>query len=131
MQELLQQNNVALRHEIRKLQRSLRQAGNDIPKELTGYTAWVTKICEDFSRSVLQNLKYLETERQDLLEDILSETQKVSREFYVFNERHVSPILRARNSDRLSLKLLLWLHATHPKTKISQLQFVMGNSVSG
>lgn len=117
MKELLQQNNVALLHEIRKLQRSLRQASNNIPQELKGYTDWITKICEGFSRSVLQNLKYLGSERQDLLEDILSETQKVSREFYVFNERHVSPILRARSSDRLPLKLLLWMHATHPKTK--------------
>ena len=117
MKELLQQNNVALLHEIRKLQRSLRQASNNIPKELKGYTDWITKICGGFSRSVLQNLKYLGSERQDLLEDILSETQKVSREFYVFNERHVSPILRARSSDRLPLKLLLWMHAMHPKTK--------------
>ena len=117
MQALLKQNNVALLHEIQKLQRSLIQASNKVPKELKGYTDWVIKICENFSRSVLQNLNYLESHRQDLVEDILSETQKVSREFYVFNERHVSPILRARSSDRLSLKLLLWLHTTHPKTK--------------
>ena len=66
---------------------------------------------------MLKNLKYLESGQQNLLEDILSETQKVSRNFYVFNESYASPILRARESDRLSLKLLLWLHATHPKTK--------------
>ena len=117
MQVLLEQNNVALLHEIRKLQRSLIQASNNVPKELKGYTDWVTKICEGFSHSVLQNIKYLESERQNLLEDILSETQKVSRDFYVFNKCHTSPILRARRSDRLSLRLLLWLHATHPKTK--------------
>ena len=117
MRELLEQNNVALLHEVRKLQRSLTQASRNVPKELKGYTGWVTKVCEDFSHSVLQNLKYLESERQDLLEDILSETQKVSRDFYVFNRHHTTPILRARRSDRLPLKLLLWLHATHPKTK--------------
>ena len=117
MQELLKQNNVALLHEIRKLQHSLRQASNSLPDELKGYTDWVTKICEGFKQSVLQNLKYLKSGQNYLLEDILSETQKVSRDFYVFNERHVSPMLRARSSDRLPLKLLLWLHATHPKTK--------------
>lgn len=117
MQELLKQNNVALLHEIRKLQHSLRQANNSLPDELKGYTDWVTKICEGFKQSVLQNLKYLKSGQNYLLEDILSETQKVSRDFYVFNERHVSPLLRARSSDRLPLKLLLWLHATHPKTK--------------
>ena len=117
MRELLEQNNVALLHEIRKLQRSLRQASNNSPNELKGYTDWVTKVCEVFKQSVLQNLKYLKSGPNYLLEDILSETQKVSRDFYVFNERHVSPILRARSSDRLPLKLLLWLHATHPKTK--------------
>ena len=117
MQKLLQQNNVILLHEIRKLQRSLIQASNNVPVELKGYTDWVTKVCENFSRGVLQNLEFLESGRQDLLEDILSETQKVSQSFYVFNKCHTSPILRARSSDRLSLKLLLWMHATHPKTK--------------
>ena len=117
MQELLEQNNIALLHEIRKLQHSLRQTSNNPPGELKGYTDWVTKICEGFSHSVLQNLRYLKSGQNYLLEDILSETQKVSRDFYVFNERHVSPILRARSSDQLPLKLLLWLHATHPKTK--------------
>ena len=118
MRELLKQNNVALLHEIRKLQRSLIEASHKVPAELKAYTDWVTKVCEDFSQGVLQNLKYLESRQQELLEDIiLSETQKVSRDFYVFNKCHTSPILRARSSDRLSLKLLLWLHATHPKTK--------------
>ena len=117
MRELLEQNNIALLHEIQKLQHSLRQASRNAPKELKGYTDWVTKVCADFSHNVIQNLKYLESERQDLLEDILSETQKVSRDFYVFNKCHTTPILRARESDQLSLKLLLWLHATHPKTK--------------
>ena len=117
MQKLLEQNNVVLLHEIQKLQRGLRQARSNVPQELKRYTDWVIKVCEGFSRSVLQNLQYLESERPDLLEDILSETQKVSREFYVFNEHHVSPILRARSSDRLSLKLLLWLHTIHPETK--------------
>lgn len=117
MQKLLQQNNVILLHEIRKLQHSLIQASNNVPEELTGYTNWVTQVCESFSHSVLKNLKYLESGRQDILEDILSETQKVSWNFYVFNKCHTSPVLRARSSDRLPLKLLLWLHATHPKTK--------------
>ena len=117
MRELLEQNNIALLHEIQKLQRSLIRASSNAPKELKGYTDWVTKVCEGFSHNVLQNLTHLGSERQDLLEDILSETQKVSRAFYVFNKCHATPILRARRSDRLSLKLLLWLHATHPKTK--------------
>ena len=116
MQELLKQNNVALLHEIEKLQRSLIQVINNVPEELEGYTQWVTKACENLKKDVEQNLIYLQAGQSDLLNDILSETQKVSRYFYVFNERFTSPILRARESDRLSLKLLLWLHATHPKT---------------
>lgn len=117
MHELLQQNNVMLLHEIRKLQRSLRQASNNVPRELKGYTNWVTVACETFKQNVLQNLKYLKSGQDILLEDILSETQKVSLSFDVFNKHHTTPILRSRSSDRLSLKLLLWLHATHPKTK--------------
>ena len=116
MQELLKQNNVVLLHEIEKLQRSLMEVRDDVPEELKAYTQWVSEECGNLRNAVFLNLRYLESGHPDLLKDILSETQKVSRYFYVFNERFTSPILRARESDRLSLKLLLWLHATHPKT---------------
>ena len=117
MQDLLKQNNLALCYDIEKLQRSLRDAQANIPEELKSYTAWVVNECEKLHQSVLQNIRYLGFGQENLLEDILSDTQSIANAFYILNQDQASPILRARMSDRLPLKLLLWLHATHHETK--------------
>ena len=117
MQELLEQNNIALCHEIEQLQRSLTEAQINVPAELQTYIVQITNECDVLYQRVLQNLKYLEFEQENLFKDILSETELVTRAFYTLNGQRVSPILRARNSDRLTLKFLLWLHATHPQAK--------------
>lgn len=117
MKDILKQNNVALCYEIEKLQRSLRDAQGNIPEELKPYAKWIIKECENFHRSVLQNIKYLELGQEDILTNILSNTQNVANAFYILNQYQVSPILRAHTSDRLALKLLLWLHKTHSETK--------------
>ena len=117
MKELLKQNNIALLHEIEYLQRSLIEAQGNVPEGLQTYTVWITKECDVLHQRVLYNLKCLEFGLENLLKDILSETELVTRGFYDLNQQRVSPILRARSSDQLSLKFLLWLHATHPQTK--------------
>ena len=117
MQDLLKQNNIALRYEIEKLQRSLKEEQAKIPVELKSYAAWVINECANFHRDVLDNIQLLESKQENLLKDILSKTQSIANAFSFLNQHQASPILRARNSDRLSLKLLLWLHGTHLKTK--------------
>ena len=117
MQELLKENNIALCHEIEQLQGSLTKASKNLPEELHAYTEWIAKECKFLHQKVLDNLKYLEFGQENLLKDILSETELITRAFYRLNGNQVSPILRARASDRLSLKFLLWLHATHPQMK--------------
>ena len=117
MQKLLKQNNTALRHEIEQLRRSLIDAQGDIPDELRAYTERIANKCDILHQRVLRNLEYLEFGLESLLKDILSETELVTRAFYDLNGQRASPILRVRASDRLSLKLLLWLHATHPQAK--------------
>ena len=117
MQDLLKQNNIALRSDIEQLQRILNEERNKIPTELNAYSDWVTNRCENIHQRVLQNLKDLDLGQEDVLKDILSSTRLVTQNFYFLDAHRVSPIVRSRTSDRLSLKLLLWLHATHPKTK--------------
>lgn len=117
MRELLTQNNIALSHGIEQLQRSLTHAHSNIPVELKIYAARITNDCEILHARVLRNLESLKLGQANLLRDILSETESVTRSFYALDSQLVSPILRGRNSDRLSLKLLQWLHATHPQTQ--------------
>ena len=120
MQELLKQNNIALLHEIEQLQGDLTDAHGNVPDELQRYAEWITNKCDLLHQRVLRNLKYLELGQENLLKDILSETELVTRAFYDLNGQRASPILRVEvdpPSDRLSLKFLLWLHATHPQAK--------------
>jgi len=117
LRDILRQNNRALRHEIEQLQRTLNEARNKIPEELKAYSDRIVTDCEKLHQACVQNLQDLDLELDDLLKDILSNTQFVTRAFHFLNKHQVSPILRARESDRLCLKLLRWLHAEHEKTK--------------
>src|SRR5205823_811578 len=65
----------------------------------------------------LRTLLDLDAGEDSILPDVLSSTQEATRDFHLYNERQVSPILRARSSDRLCLKLLRWLHDAHPLTR--------------
>lgn len=104
-------------HEIEKLGRDLTEAKGNILDELEVYAEHIRNECDLLHQRVILNLKYLELGQENLLKHILSETKLVVRDFYDLNGQRVSPILRARASDRLSLKFLQWLHSTHPKTK--------------
>lgn len=104
-------------HEIEQLQHLLSESEVDAPDELNAYITQIKKECDNLHQRVLRNLKYLELKQQNLLKDILSETELLTFDFFALNGQKASPILRACTSDRLSLKFLQWLHATHPQAK--------------
>lgn len=104
-------------HEIEQLQHSILESEGNPHEELRAYIVQIKKECDNLHGRVLQNLKDLELEQENLLKDILSETELVTRNFYALNGERLSPILRARASDKLSLKFLKWLHETDPQAK--------------
>lgn len=104
-------------HEIEQLQRSILDAEDYTLDELSAYTAKIKDECNNLHKSVIQNLKDLELNQDNLLKDILSETELLTRNFYDLNGIRVSPILRSNDLDRLSLKFLKWMHDTDPQTK--------------
>ncbi len=116
MFHILTQNNANLRLEISKLKGILDDSHGTFPEELKPYYEWVISKCDDLYQKVSQNISDLHLRRPDTLPDILSETQSVTWEFCLLNQRWVSPVLRSRPSDHLCLKILRWLHATHPRT---------------
>lgn len=117
MKDLLTQNNIALCHEIEQLQDSILEVEGNTLDELRAYIAQIKNECDKLHQNVIQNLKDLELNQDNLLKDILSETELVTRHFYDLNGIRVSPILRSNDSDRLSLKFLKWMHETDPITK--------------
>lgn len=117
MRAILRQNNADLLCEVERLGEALRQASGGVLPELVAFYEWVVEQCDAFREAVRENLRYLDLDQDTILPDVLSETQVITRNLHLFNRYLVSPVLRARPSDRLCLKLLQWLHGTHPQTK--------------
>lgn len=112
---ILRQSNLDLLREINRLSSVLSTVS--VPTELAAYQARVSEACSDLRRLILQNLQYLDLNRDDILDDILSQTQSVTAVFRLYNQRIASPLLRYRPSDRLCLRIIGWLHAQHARTR--------------
>jgi hypothetical protein len=117
LRDILLQSNRDLLRDIEHLREALRHKGGSIPIELDTYYNWMVGQFDDFYRVVILSLRDLDSGRDDILPEILSSTQSLTQVIYLFNQRLLSPILRGLTSDRLCLKLLRWLHSTHPKTR--------------
>jgi hypothetical protein len=117
LRNILEQSNESLLYEIKRLRMVLGNAASFIPKELDRYYAWAIAACDELYQRVKQNIQYLNLGRDDIIPDILSNTQDITRFFHLFDQRLATPVLRVRPSDRLCLRLLCWLHSEHPHTK--------------
>lgn len=117
MREILKQNNAFLLGELARLEQILQASICSAPGELRPFADWVGEFCDACRKTAVTNLQDLNLGQDIILSDILSNTQVLTRSIYLLNRRLVSPILRARASDRLCLKLLQWLHLSHPRTR--------------
>ena len=112
---VLLESNLDLLGEIERLVAAL--ADTPVVPELAAYRERVVQACADIREQVRHNLHNLELGRDDILpEEILSETQRLARDLRLYNQRLAGPALRGLESDRLSLRVIGWLHAIHPET---------------
>jgi hypothetical protein len=117
LRDILRLNNTDLLREITLLRRHLEEAATSIPPELQPFQDWIISFCDKLQATALQNLQNLNLGIDSILGNILSDTQVLTRGVRLFNQRLVGPVLRARESDRLCLKVLRWIHSTHPLTQ--------------
>lgn len=117
MRDILRQNNADMLCEVERLGEMLHKAASAVPTELVPFYDWVIAQCDGFRQSVSENLRYIDLGFDPILPDVLSKTQVITRNLHLFNRYLVSPVLRARPSDRLCLKILQWLHGAHPQTQ--------------
>ncbi len=115
MREILRQSNLDLLREIDRLELALSSVS--VLPELSAYHERISKVCEAFRKQGHQNLHDLNLNKDEILPDILSETQNLAKLFRLYNEHFASPILRSLPSDRLCLRVITWLHAKHPETQ--------------
>jgi hypothetical protein len=117
LRDILRQNNADLLREIRLLRERLEDAATELPPELQPFQNWIISFCDRLQVTAQQNLRDLTLGIDSILGNILSETQVLTRGVRLFNQRLVGPVLRVRESDRLCLKVLRWIHSTHPLTQ--------------
>ncbi|MCI0418938.1 MAG: hypothetical protein L0312_06925, partial [Acidobacteria bacterium] len=114
MQRQLRDQNEDLLREIEGVAQSIGAAS--IPPELESYRKWLRDSANDLRGQVERNLLNLARPQVDILTEVLDQTSIVIRGIYVLNDRYLGPLLRARESDRLPLKLLDWMHRAHART---------------
>lgn len=84
--------------------------------ELVPYADRVRAVCKLVRDRILRNLADLALAQDSILEDVLSNTQQATQLLRLLSSRLVTPILRSLPSDRLGLKVIMWLHSQHPRT---------------
>jgi len=115
LREILRHNCVDQLSELKQLEEMIGKA--EILPELQPFHDWVELDCAELRQKAEQNLADLNSGEDSILPDILSETQNLWLALRIFNSRFVSHLLRACPTDRLCLRLVRWLHSSHPETR--------------
>lgn len=114
MRSMLELRNRQLLHEIERLIQEI-----DVSKTLTEispYRVRIRALCLAIKERIQRNLNDLDLGQNSILEDILSNTQQVTQHVRLLSSRLVTPILRSSLTDRFCLRVIAWLHTTHPST---------------
>ena len=106
-----------LLREVDQLETVLRGEEDRLPPELQPYYEAVLHLQDELRQQVTQNLELLDGAPDTILVEVLSNTQATTRSFALHNHTFVRPVLRAKPSDRLCLKMLRWLHSVHTQTE--------------
>jgi hypothetical protein len=114
MRTLLVRRNQVRRQDLQALRRTLATAS--VPPELEPYRGCIVNLCDVMEALARNNLTFLSRREDDILEDVLSNTQQVVLYLRLLSSRLAIPILRASPADRLCLTVVGWLHREHPQT---------------
>ncbi len=115
IENVLTSQNRWLLVNLDKLEGAITQA--TIPPELTPYHAGILAACQHLRSNIMQNMRDLQLEEAAIAEEILSNTQAATRTMNLMSARLAYPILRASDADRLSLRVIWWMHRQHPETQ--------------
>lgn len=125
MQRQLRTQNEDLLRKIDGITQSITTAS--VPKQLHSYRAWLRTLLKNLRHKVGRNLSNLGLSGVDILPEVLDQTSIVTRDLFLLNDRYLGPLLRARSTDGLSLKVLAWIHKQHPRTRNLPVAFVDGS----
>lgn len=115
MRDSLKVRNEHLRRDVLQLIQEVDAA--EVPRELDSYAERIKNVSVELFGSIDQNLSDLALNQEDILEEVLSNTEQALYYLRLISSTMVVPIIRSSQSDRLSLKLVSWLHQEHPNTR--------------
>jgi len=115
IKDVLTAQNRWLLMNLDKLEGAIVQA--IIPPELMPYHSSILAKCQSLRSNIMQNLRDLQLAVATIAEEILSNTQAATRTMNLMSTRLAYPILRASEADRLSLRVIGWMHRQHPETQ--------------
>src|SRR5579872_7374645 len=124
LRDALHQRNTTITRELVALESAIN--GVTIPALLEPYRQKMMSFCHHFRGEAEANLNLLALNRDSLLEDIVSKTRVANHYLRLLSSRFASPILRGGKADHLCLKVISWMHETHPKTKSLPAVFANG-----
>lgn len=120
----LRQRNRALDRHVQAARALIAEAA--ISEELEPYRVELLGRCDGVIESVERSLTLLEAGLPDILEEILSNTDIDWDDYQRISDELAAPVLRARESDRLPLRVIRWLHRDHAETKDDPAAFGSG-----
>lgn len=114
MQQILKARNLGLLHDLGQLIRALQAAS--VPGELVPYKERILSVCSQLQSTASRNLRDLALGQDQILEDVLSNTQQIMQYVRLISARLTAPVLRSAPVDRLSLATIGWAHRQHSIT---------------
>jgi hypothetical protein len=111
LRAMLQTRNDAQASQIRALRRSIEQAR--IVALLEPYKAMLLRVCSECEALIHENEQYLGLQQDSILEDVLSNTTRVTFRIRIISGRLAVPVLRANEDDKLCLRIITWMHEAH------------------
>jgi hypothetical protein len=125
LRALLAQRNTTLLRDWLALEAALLAAS--IPPLLDPYRSKLIGYCRYYRVDVETNLALLKLGNDAILEDLLSKTQVATNFLRIISSRLASPVLRSSPGDALCLKILTWIHQSHPQTAAIPAAFASGD----
>jgi hypothetical protein len=115
MRAVLIETNRDLAHQAAILLKVIEEA--KVPSRLLPFVERVKEICNGVIDRAARSLKDLEYDVPSIIGDVADTTRGAVGFFELVAERLAPPIIRAKQSDKVVLELLYWMHQQHPQTK--------------
>ncbi|MDE2125242.1 MAG: hypothetical protein KGJ62_01485 [Armatimonadetes bacterium] len=111
---LLAARNEALADEVTGLRDAI--LGARVPAPLEPFRQRLEQICVQCAALTTENHAHLHSKNDDILEEVRSNIQQVTRSARLIGGVLAIPVLRASDTDSLCLNVIAWVHAAHTET---------------